>query len=228
MPKQKDLKRRVRERMTKTGESYTAARAQLLKKKRSPASPRVPRSIPPDAARLAGMSDDSVAAKTGRTWSEWVRTLDAIHADSLPHRDIARHLQNALELPAWWAQTVTVGYERIRGLRDIGQRRGGSYEANRSKTVPVPVTRLYRAWMARDRKRWLPGIDLTIRTSIPGKSLRITWPDGTSVQASFLEKGRTKSTVTVQHAGLASQADRETRKTFWGERLQALAEMLAG
>ena len=33
MPKQKDLKRLVRERMAKTGESYTAARAQLITKR---------------------------------------------------------------------------------------------------------------------------------------------------------------------------------------------------
>jgi hypothetical protein len=32
MPRQKDLKRLVRARMRKTGEAYTAARAQILKK----------------------------------------------------------------------------------------------------------------------------------------------------------------------------------------------------
>lgn len=37
MPKQKDLKRVIRSRMQKTGESYTAARAQLLRK-REPAT----------------------------------------------------------------------------------------------------------------------------------------------------------------------------------------------
>ena len=35
MPTGKDLKRLVRARMKKTGESYTAARAQLLKKKKT-------------------------------------------------------------------------------------------------------------------------------------------------------------------------------------------------
>src|SRR3954467_11720027 len=36
MPKQKDLKRLVRARMQKTGEAYTAARAQVLRKPRTP------------------------------------------------------------------------------------------------------------------------------------------------------------------------------------------------
>jgi hypothetical protein len=123
---------------------------------------------------------------------------------------------------------VTVGYERVRGLRDVGQRRGGTYEANKSKTMSVPVSRLYRAWMARDRKQWLPGIDLAIRTSVPGKSLRITWPDGTSVQVYFLAKGRSKSSVAVQHTGLPSASEREAYREFWGERLQAMAELLSG
>jgi hypothetical protein len=39
MPTGKDLKRLVRDRMKKTGESYTAARMQLLKKKPVAARP---------------------------------------------------------------------------------------------------------------------------------------------------------------------------------------------
>src|SRR5438093_3737369 len=112
MPKQKDLKRIVRSRMQKTGESYTAARFQLLKKKE------------PDHAELAGMSEAAITRATGRTWSAWVKTLDAVHATEKPHRDIARYV-SSLGLPDWWSQTVTVGYERIRGLRDKGQRRDG-------------------------------------------------------------------------------------------------------
>ena len=56
MPKKKDLKRQVRDRMTRTGESYTAARAQVV---RSAKDDR-------DYAEIAGMSDDAVEKKTGR------------------------------------------------------------------------------------------------------------------------------------------------------------------
>ncbi len=68
MPRQKDLKRIVRSRMQKTGESYTAARLQVLKKKE------------PDYAELAGMSEAAISKATGRTWAEWVKTLDAVSA----------------------------------------------------------------------------------------------------------------------------------------------------
>ena len=143
MPKQKDLKRLVRSRMQKTGEAYTAARLQLLKKK----SPQ------PDLARLAGMSDAVVGRKTGRTWAEWVETLDAARAAELPHREIAKYV-SSLGTPSWWTQMVTVGYERIRGLRAKGQQRSGAYQISRSRTFPVPVETLFNAFVnARTRRR---------------------------------------------------------------------------
>ena len=216
MTKQKDLKRLVRSRMQKTGESYVAARAQLTRKVAPPAV---------DYAALAGMSDQAVRAKTGRDWKQWVEVLDRAQAPSMKHRDIARHLSQVHAVPAWWSQMVTVGYERIRGLRAVGQRRDGAWEASKSKTYPVPVARLFRAFTdPRTRKRWLPGIALAVRTSVPNKSLRISWPDGTSLQAYFVAKGN-KGVVAVQHK-LSSAQDAKKIKAFWAERLEALKELL--
>ena len=129
-----------------------------------------------EMAALAGMSDEAVRAKTGRTWSQWVRALDDVDAATMPHREIARHVRENYEgVSGWWAQTVAVGYERIRGLREIGQRRGGGYDANKSKTFAVPVSRLYRAFsVKRTRERWLADVELRIRTSTVDKSMRIT------------------------------------------------------
>jgi uncharacterized protein YndB with AHSA1/START domain len=91
-----------------------------------------------------------------------------------------------------------VGYERIEGLRTVGQRRDGSFEATNSRTFAVPLVRLYRAFHdARTRARWLPGVELTVRTATRGKSMRITWPDRTSVAVEFTSKGPAKSQVAV-------------------------------
>ena len=103
MPKQKDLKRLVRSRMQKTGESYTTSRTQLLRRVSPSAGP------PPDCAGLAGMSDKAVREKTGRTWPEWVAVLDRRGAATMPHPEIARIIHEDCGLPGWWAQTVTVG-----------------------------------------------------------------------------------------------------------------------
>jgi hypothetical protein len=227
MPVHKDLKRLIRTRMRKTGESYTAARAQLLKQPaaRPAATPAPPG--PADYARLAGMSSETVKAKTGCAWDRWVWALDRLGAADLPHREIARLVRETYKIGSWWAQTVTVGYERIRGLRAIGQRRDGAYEASKSKTVPVPVGRLYRAFRdARIRKRWLDA-PVTVRTAQPDKTVRFSWDDGTIVQAYFTPKGKAKTAVAIQHMKLKDKADAERRKTYWGERLARLAQHMA-
>ena len=236
MPKQKDLKRLTRSRMQKTGESYTAARAQLLAKKDRagsspmPPTPPAPPEIPaeaPDYAALAGISDEAVKAKTGCTWERWVRALDAKGATEWSHREIARYVHEKFKIPSWWSQTVTVGYERIKGLREVGQRRGGGYEASKSKTFPVPVSRLYRAFRdPRWRAKWLPAVELTVRTATVDRSMRITWEDGTAVDVGFFAKGDAKSQVQIGLTKLASRADAEARKAYWAERLGALAELL--
>lgn len=223
MPKEKDFKRRVRERMQKTGEAYTAARARLIEKRET-----LPRLLPAaELAELAGMSDDAVRAKTGKGWSGWVRALDALDATELSHSAIAQRLHDDFAVPGWWAQMVTVGYERIRGLRAKGQRRGGGYEVNKSLTVPVPLARLWRAFGARERKRWLPAA-LTVRKSTPEKSIRARWDDDTPVVVYFLAKGPAKSQVTIQHGNLPSKARADELRAVWTERFAALKALLAG
>lgn len=229
MPTHKDFKRLVRARMQKTGESYTAARAQLLQKQPELSVRRAPAAAPPpiDYAALAGMSDEAVKAKTGCTWEGWVFALDYVKAYDWPHRAIAQYVHEKYNVPGWWTQTVTVGYERIKGLRDRGQRRGGSYEATKSKTFPVSTSRLYRAFAEKKtRTRWLNGADLAIRTATRNKSMRITWGDGTSVALWFTTKGKSKSQVAVQCTGLADKDAIAEKKRYWEDRLAALEQVV--
>jgi hypothetical protein len=231
MTANKDFKRLVRGRMRKTGESYTAARAQLLNSRTRSASPasaaESPSPSPAGFARLAGMSDVAIKAKTGCDWEKWVWALDRVKAHDWPHRAIADYVHEKYKVPGWWTQAVTVGYERIKGLRDIGQRRGGKYEASRSRTYPASAARLFRACTdARTRARWLPGVKPQIRTATAGKSVRMTWPDGTLVQLYLTPRSPEKAQLAVQHTGLEDRADVAKRKEYWGERLEALAAML--
>jgi hypothetical protein len=227
MPANKDFKHLVRGRMKKTGEAYTTARAHLLRT-RSPAvtsANTTPRSV--EYARLAGKSDAILKEKTGCTWERWVKALDRVKAHSWPHSRIAKHVSEKYQIPGWWAQTVTVGYERIKGLRAVGQRRDGSFEANKSKTLPVALPRLYRAFShAPTRARWLPGVHLTVRTATPRKSMRIVWPDRTSVVVGFVPKSKGKSQVSLAHVKLADRTTADRMKTYWGERLEALKQLL--
>lgn len=179
-----------------------------------------------DYAAQSGVSDSAILKATGRTWPEWVQILDAFGAKEKPHRDIAQHVYEQGNVSGWWSQSVSVGYERIRGLREIGQRRSGTWEASKSKTFGVPAEVVYDAIAnARKRAKWLDGLELTVRSS-SAKSIRASLDDGTAVQLYVEPKGEAKSTVTVQHTKLADKAAADRMKLFWTDRLNALAEVV--
>jgi FAD/FMN-containing dehydrogenase len=124
-------------------------------------------------------------------------------------------------VPGWWAQGVTVEYEKARGLRPAGGDRDGTYNASASKTVAVPVERLFEAFA--DIERWAPGTPLRERTSQPGRSARYDWGDGsTRVLVTFTAKGDAKSTVAVSHERLPDAEAAERIKAYWRERLAVL------
>jgi hypothetical protein len=52
-----------------------------------------------------------------------VHALDYLGAKEMSHREIAALVSKKYKIDGWWSQTVTVGYERINGLRARGQRR---------------------------------------------------------------------------------------------------------
>jgi hypothetical protein len=211
MTAHKDFKRLVRARMQKTGESYTAARKHFLQR---------------SYATLAGMSDAAIKAKTGCTWERWVAALDYAGAGEWPHRRIAEYVRRKFKVEDWWCQAVTVGYERIKGMRAIGQRRDGTFEAAKSKTFAVSLDRLYRSWNDPTlRAKWLP-VEFTVRSATPRKYMRIVWPDGTPVQLGFVSKGPAKSTVAVQHTKLSDRTAVNKMKAFWHERLEALSRVV--
>ena len=229
MTRNKSFKGRVRARMDKTGERYATARRQLVAKATAKAEPEAQ---PGPAGAAAGFkppySDDVVRANTGRTWDEWFALLDAWGGAQRPHPEIARWLVEEHGVGGWWAQGVTVGYEQARGLRDLGQRRGGLYEVNASKTVAVPVERLYQAFADPDlRERWLPGAAFEVRTARPGKSIRANWDDGsTRLVIAFTARGQARSQVALTHERIPDAATADRLKPWWRERVADLKRVL--
>jgi hypothetical protein len=237
MPREKDLKRLVRARMKKTGEAYTAARAQILRKPKTnpPREAGVSASLSkalsaPDSeqfAAIAGMSDAKLKESTGCTWQRWVRALDRYGAEAMSHRDIAALVREKYKTTSWWSQTVAVGYERIKGLRARGQQRNGTYQISKSRTYDVPVTTLFEAWSdARVRQRWLKEPDAIVRKATALKSMRLGWPGGGIVAVGFFAKGTSKSSVAIEHTKLPDHATGERIKRGWSDRFDALRDVL--
>jgi len=76
-------------------------------------------------AASAPVSEAAIAARTGRTWAEWVVTLDGAGARDLSHTAIADLVHGRFGVDDWWAQSVTVGYERLTGKRANLQKADG-------------------------------------------------------------------------------------------------------
>ena len=219
MTRRRSFKRLVRARMEKTGESYTAARASLLAAEEPKAT---------EGPTLT-MSDDAIRRRTGRGWEEWFDVLDQWDAAKRPHREIARWVREEQAVDGWGAQSVTVSYERARGLRAVGERPEG-FSITASKTVAVPVDRLYDAFVDESlRERWLPDGRLRERTATKPRSARFDWGGGrTRVVVGFDSKGEAKSAAALEHARLPDAAEAERMKAFWRERLSALKSLLEG
>jgi uncharacterized protein YndB with AHSA1/START domain len=219
MTTQKSFKRLVRARMEKTGESYTAARSNLL-------TAEEPAAI--DGTALA-TSDEKIRQRTGRGWEEWFDLLDDWGAAGRTHREIARWVaeQQGVVPLAWNAQAVAGSYERARGLRAVGEHADG-FTVTASKTVAAPVERLYDAFVDDlERRRWLPDGDLRERTATRPRSVRFDWGDGVSrVHVTFVAKDAAKSLATVAHARLPDAAEAERMKAYWRERVATLKEVL--
>lgn len=216
MTKDKVQKRATRSRMAKTGESYTAARRHAVKPNEELNEDQLPQ------------SDAAVRKNTGKGWKEWLRVLDAWGAKEHKHGEIAAYLMEKKGVPGWWAQSITNGYERSRGMRVKYQSMQGSFSVSVSKTVPVGVGKVYKAVTdARQRGGWLERGSLKARISQKNKSARFDFRDRSSrVQVYFESKGRSKTTVTVMHERLSDTGAVEKMRAFWKERLSNLSEAL--
>ena len=165
MTEHKSFKRLVRARMEKTGESYTSARARLL---------RAADPVGFDGVKLS-TSDETIRRRTGRGWEEWFELLDEWGAPRRTHREIARWLaeQQGLHPLAWNVQAVAGSYERARGMRAVGEKDDG-FVVTASRTVAVPVERLYEAFVS----------GLCVRSGCPTAGCASAQPPGRSPRGS--------------------------------------------
>lgn len=213
MTRQESFKRRIRERMAKTGERYAAARRNLIDQ----SGARTWISQPE-------VSEEAVRAATGRGWEDWCDLIDGWPGHTDGHTAIAAHLQDAHGVDGWWAQTVTVGWERITGRRLPHQQPDGTFTAGKSRTITIDPDQL-RAMLLDDHDRadLLGGLEAVVRSDPTAKTIRLGIGGGIA-QVAIAPTGDGRAKVTVQHAKLDSIDDVDRWKHFWEEWLAALDE----
>ncbi|HVF53315.1 MAG TPA: DUF4287 domain-containing protein [Actinomycetota bacterium] len=171
---------------------------------------------------------EGVVKATGRDRAEWFALLDEWRAAGRGFKEISAWLKTEHGLSQWWAQKLIVEYEQERGIRPPGVRPNGTFEVTISKTIGVPVDRLFHAIVdERERAKWLTDGGMALRTSQPGRSARFDWVDGpTRVNATFEDKGADRSTIAIGHEQLPTQDEAATAKSQWKQRLDQLKSLL--
>lgn len=251
MTLQKKLKRAVRARSQKTGESYTAARRQLLlaRDKRVDAPAVVP-DVSATPAKPApqfkgGVTEESARQKTGHGLDHWFAVLDAFGAMDKGHTATAAYLYKEHGVPGWYAQGITLAFERARGLRVPNQTCDGTFQVSVSKTMSAAVAEVAEALRSAERRAlWLQGADIALVNALDaafkGKKprevktkgsnyawLRFPW-DGRAVTIYITGKPNGRTSVVADNIDLTDAAQVEQRRAQWRVALDGLLRHLDG
>jgi uncharacterized protein YndB with AHSA1/START domain len=90
------------------------------------------------------MTNSAVSKGTGRTLDEWFVVIERAGKTSAPHKEIADFLHEEHGVGYWWAQELTVEYEKHVGRRVLGQTQDGLFQVGVSKTLRAPAAAVWR------------------------------------------------------------------------------------
>ena len=220
MTEARKLKQKIRKRAQRTGESYAAARRHVVAQmdaERAAKTEATARKAQV-ASATGAVSEARCIEKTGHGFAHWFEVLDRFGARAAGHTKAARHLHTDLGVSAWYAQSITVAYDRAHGLREVGQRSTGDYQTSVSRVLPISqeaARDLLAEAPARDRwlapidgevARWLLGSLAAGSLTPRGKTLRLRERLGeTVVQLELVAKADGRSSVGVRHDKIATK-----------------------
>lgn len=172
--------------------------------------------------KVSGISDESIKSKTGKNWTEWTKILDDVEAFKLPHKQIAEYLHLNHGISTWWSQSITVEYEKIKGLRETNQKKDG-YQISASKTLNHPLSVIFERWFDDEKRKQFLKEQIFFTTVNPDKSLRFNGIDKKSVvEVRFYSKGESKMRVVVDHNKIPNKIEAEKMRAYWKEVLGKL------
>src|SRR5687768_7724965 len=240
MTRARALKHTIRARAAKTGERYTTARRHMLRELNQTKGAQGAQRGNAKTTKGA-ISDASVLKKTGKDLAHWFAVLDKFGAVEKGHTASARHLYETHGVDGWYAQGITVSYERERGVRGVNQRCDGAWEVSVSKTIAASTPQLVKAFTdARKRNDWIgdadPKLARAMAEGVADKKskgfvvrpdglarFRYRW-DGTIVQLYAYPKPGGKMALTVQHTKLADGDAVERYRSQWKAAFGLLAD----
>jgi hypothetical protein len=95
------------------------------------------------------MKDEAVKKGTGRSLAEWYAVIQKAGWADASHKQIADFLHERHDVSYWWAQEITVEYEKHIGRRKPGQTQDGLFQIGVSKTINAPAADVWKVLQSR-------------------------------------------------------------------------------
>ncbi len=172
------------------------------------------------STRSQEISDEAVQEATGKTWNEWFTLLEQLDVADLSHKEIARTLHDEHSVSGWWAQTITVEYERSTGRREVGQASDGTYQTAVSRTVAGGLDDVLASWKELVAgKSEFDGVDLSGEPAVTESENWRYWrtglADGSRISVVIGKKDGGKSQLAVNHEKLPDKEAIDRWKQYW-------------
>lgn len=194
---------------------------------------------------MSKISESAVKQATNKTWNEWHQTLSKENASNMSHKEIVSLLRNRHKISHWWAQTITVDYEKLIKRRLIGQTVSTGFQVGVQTTLNLPLKEAWNFLMSSTGIiTWLgvvPDFDLSqtkkyqtengvigeIRVFRPFHHIRLSWKPKdwsktSTLQFTVVSNSPNKTSIRVHHEKLADAKTRIKMKNHWNNVLGEL------
>jgi hypothetical protein len=187
------------------------------------------------------MNDDALTSGTGKRLEQWRVVIADAGLSEASHREIATYLHTTQGVTYWWAQTITVEYEKLIGRRIHGQTQDGLFQLGVNRTIGVRSDVLWEFVDSSSGEtailgqhvpvetgfvdlhaRLASGLSVTTTTYVPRSHFRMQWRERDWSSHSILQvrvtpKDGERSVLTFHHEKLPSLADREGYRRRWSD-----------
>lgn len=189
--------------------------------------------------KINNVSNEAVGKATGKSWDEWIKTIDKAGGKNMDHKQIVAFLNKEFDISSWWQQSVTVGYEYARGKRVVGETVDAGFQVGVQKTVKLSQKIIWdqlvsqsgiNIWLGDtavslkkgETYRTKQGIAGEIRVVKPIERIRLSWQPKDWKKSSTLQitlscprNNEDKTTVNFHHEKLPDTKTREKMKVHW-------------
>ena len=187
---------------------------------------------PPPKSKAVGFIDKSAMLKaTGKTPEQWFAIIEKSGKSERPHSEIACYLYEEQNISYWWAQQITVDYEKFIGRRMTGQTEDGRFQIGVNKTVSASKDALWDYLCSEDGLSLLcnEGAEAEITTSKSNSHFRMRWrmPAWSShsiLQVRVTDKGKGKTTLSFHQEKLPDAKARESMRERWRTTSERIAQ----